>query len=542
MSTITYYWQGSNVSTVTLQDSATPEQQTAALQSALDAVAGNVGGKVILSEGLFRIAGTGKAADGGLRIGSETTFEGAGSGLTVLKLADGQPGVTGLVRTDLGRMAQDGTLETTHNVTVRSLTLDGNRDKTTGATDGFYSGPKPGTQQFDTNITLDGVEIRSMSRYGFDPHEGTKGLQLINCVAHHNTYDGFTIDGCEDVSIINARAYANGRHGINVVTGSENVSIIDSHVTSNAGNGITVQTGDNEIRAFTSGILISGGLIESNGRAGIDAHQMAGLTVENVAFGWNGRDAISLAGVDGASISGNSFQATASGYKSVKVGGYLQDFADADVINDRYVTSKSIVVDGIPVRDGTIPMGATAWSYEVSKGDNVISGSEARDVISAGGGDDRVEGNGGTDLLYGNDGADFINGGYGDDVMHGGWGDDDLFGGSAFDVLFGGDGTDRLDGGAGNDTLNGGTGSDRIVTGSGSDRVAFNANWGNDVIVDFYRGRDKVAFEGITGLKAFSDLSIQATAVGADVAFSGHHILLLGIGAQQLTASDFIFS
>ena len=44
----------------------------------------------------------------------------------------------------------------------------------TEAVDGFYSGPKPNTATaLDKRISLMGLEIRNVSRYGFDPHEGT---------------------------------------------------------------------------------------------------------------------------------------------------------------------------------------------------------------------------------------------------------------------------------------------------------------------------------------------------------------------------------
>ncbi|MEQ1648175.1 MAG: right-handed parallel beta-helix repeat-containing protein [Hyphomicrobiaceae bacterium] len=614
MLTISYSYAGFATQTIMIAETASAQDQTAAIQLALDAVADHAGGRVTLSAGTFSLIGTGKAADGALRVGSETTLEGAGLGATVLKLADGATGVTGLVRTDSGRTLPDGTIDTTHNVTVRGLSLDGNAANTTGATDGFYSGPKPGTAQFDTNITLDGVEIMNMSRYGFDPHEGTKGLQLLNCVAHNNAYDGFTIDGCSDVMIVNALAYDNGRHGINIVTGSEHVSIVDSVSRDNAANGITIQTGDNEIRGWTSDVSISGGLIAGNGRAGIDAHQISGLDVSGVTFSANGRDAIDLAGVESAVVSGNVFQLTTAGYKTVGVSGYLQDFADTDVANDRYITSKGVVIDGQALADGVVPSGGVAWAYKITAGADVVSGSAGRDVIAAGSGADVVSGNAGNDVLYGNDGNDTLDGGAGGDTLFGGWGNDvlragsglDLIDGGAgfdtldfskfnaavqvdlgaagveaksgslaladvtsieavrgtssgdtlsagmsgatldgaggYDVLTGGVGADTLMGGAGNDRLTGAAGNDVLTGGSGSDTLVFGAGWGHDTVTDFVRGKDKIAIQGVDGLKSFAALSITTLGADADLAFGGQHILLKGVAASSLTGADFIFS
>ena len=81
---------------------------------------------------------------------------------------------------------------------------------------------------FDSNITVNAVEIHDVSRYGFDPHEQTKGLTFSNSISHHNGVDGFTIDFASDVSLVNNEAYANGRHGFNVVTGSYDVRFLDN--------------------------------------------------------------------------------------------------------------------------------------------------------------------------------------------------------------------------------------------------------------------------------------------------------------------------
>ena len=59
-------------------------------------------------------------------------------GGTVLKLADGWSGdITGIIRTPYG--------EVTTKATVLDLTIDGNRDSTTGKIDGFFSGVRPGS-------------------------------------------------------------------------------------------------------------------------------------------------------------------------------------------------------------------------------------------------------------------------------------------------------------------------------------------------------------------------------------------------------------
>lgn len=632
MLTISYVYTGSLAQEINLADGATPQQQTAAIQAALDAVAGHTGGAVSLSSGTFTVIGTGTAADGALRIGSETTLQGAGIAQTIIKLADGSTGVTGIVRTDSGAVLPDGSVSTTTNVVIQNLSIDGNKAHTTGDTDGFYSGPAPGTGQADSNITLERIEIMNASRYGFDPHEQTSGLTISNSVAHDNGLDGFAIDFCSNVQLINDTAYGNGRHGFNIVTGSSNVSIINPDAHDNGGSGIVVQTGDNEIRSFTNHVTISGGQIANNAIDGIDVHQATDVVIDQVAISGNGADGISLAGVERVDLSSNMITNIPAGSQAVQIGGYLQDFADSDQLNDRYVATHTVTIDGIAQLDPVIPAGVTLWSYKVTAGDDIITGSAGADTVAAGSGNDTVSGGKGNDTLYGNDGNDVLDGGAGNDVLYGGAGNDKLYGsagndtlkytggvdlldgGTGFDTidfskfgsavyvnlaakgyegwtsgtssanaanatiaiadiaaveavkgsssgdtiignsanntLDGGGGYDTINGGAGidtilgdrgNDTLNGGAGNDALTGGTGSDVFQLNAAWGTDTVSDFVRGQDKVEFAGVSGLTSFAKLAITSTSAGADVAYGTNHIILQGVTASTLTASDFLF-
>lgn len=623
MLSVTFSYDGLNATTLTFAETTSAKQQTALIQSALDAVAGHAGATVTLSAGLFSITGTGKAADGALRVGSETTLTGAGMGATTLKLADGSSGVTGLVRTDSGQTLQDGTPAATHNVTIAGLTLDGNKAHTSGNTDGFYCGPKPGTAVADTNITLDHVEIANMSRYGFDPHEQTVGLTITNSVAHDNGMDGFTLDFCSDVLLANNLAYGNGRHGFNIVTGTHDVVMTGNDAHDNGGNGITVQTGDNEIRAWTQDISISGGTVDHNGKAGIDVHQASDIAISGVAVDGNGTYGITLAGVDTASVDGTTITGVKSAYEAVHITGYLQDFGDTDALNDRFLGTHAISVNGVAVADVGVPAGSTAWNYNVTAGDDSITGSAGRDTISAGSGHDTVNGGAGDDVLQGNDGNDVLDGGLGNDKLAGGAGDDvlkvasgfdtvdggggfdtvdfgkfgaavavdlaasgveattsgtaaadpvtattavadlssvegvtgtsfadwitgnaganKLDGGGGFDRIDGGAGNDTLLGGAGNDTLTGGAGDDVLTGGTGSDRFVFTAGFGRDTIGDFTHSQDKIDLTGIAAVSAFSQLVFTQTAQGVDVSAGADHIVLQGLQATQLTASDFLF-
>ncbi len=557
MLTVSYTYTDGRAFTLQLADTATAKDQTAAIQKALSAVGAAGGGAVQLSAGDWTVQGTGKASDGCLKIGSNTTLEGAGSA-TTLKLADGSSAVTGMIRTASGKLNADGTYTTVDKVVVKNLVLDGNMANTSGDVDGFYCGPKPGTAQADTNITLDGVEIKNCSRYGFDPHERTNGLTFKNCVAHHNGVDGFTIDLCSNVVFENNSAYANGRHGFNLVTGTNAVTMTGNTAYDNGGSGISLQTGDNEIRAWTDAITITGGTLSNNGRHGIEVKQAGNIVVTGVTILESASDAIRLSGVEHVSISGNVYSGNGGGWLPVRIEGYLQDFGDNDTANDRWIATTDVRIDGILQAEPTNTSGAPRWTYVVTDGDDTISGSAGADVVSAGSGNDVVTGNGGNDALYGNDGNDTLDGGTGNDKLYGGAGTDRLMFASGYDLLDGGAGLDTADfskapaavnvtlmatlaqvtmggvavadlvsienitgtsftdtlignavantlnGGGGADVLDGGAGNDTLIGGGGNDRLT--GGIGNDVLTGG-TGSDIFVFGNDGGTDVIADFT-----------------------------------
>jgi Ca2+-binding RTX toxin-like protein len=519
MLTITYGFSTSTPLMLSLSEQLSAAAQTAAIQGALDAVAGHTGGFVTLSSGTFTVSGTGKAADGALRVGSDTVFSGAGIGDTVIKLAAGSASCTGIVRTDSGGTNPDGTVKTTSNVRIENFTIDGNKAATTGEVDGFYCGPKPNGAAFDSNITVNRVEIHDVSRYGFDPHEQTKGLTFSNSIAHNNGVDGFTIDFASDVSLVNNQSYDNGRHGFNVVTSSYDVRFLDNDSWGNGQSGIVVQTGDNEIRNFTNHVSIAGGHIYDNGRAGIEVRQASDVTVSHVFINDNKLEGIVLSGVDGASLSGNAMSGNGKGLAvsatPVRIEGMLQNFGDTDTNNDRYVVSKNITINGIKQTDPNTPIGVTLFNYSVTAGADTITGSKGRDVIAANGGNDVVRGQSGNDVLHGEGGSD------------------KLYGGSGTDTLYGDDGNDWLSGDTGWDTLTGGRGSDVFV---------MTAHWGTDTVTDFRNGSDKISLKGIAGLTSLTQVSVSQTGSDTKIGFGSDYIVLKDVSAAVIDASDFILA
>lgn len=118
-------------------------------------------------------------------------------------------------------------------------------------------------------------------------------------------------------------------------------------------------------------------------------------------------------------------------------------------------------------------------------------------------------------------------------VMEGFGGNDILEGTAARDELRGGTGNDELRGGAGNDILTGGTGEDRFV---------FSLYGGEDTIVDFQNGVDKIMVTSDVLTITLVDDGGQAYLGFADADGYSTAVVLTGIAPSAIDASDFIFA
>lgn len=155
-----------------------------------------------------------------------------------------------------------------------------------------------------------------------------------------------------------------------------------------------------------------------------------------------------------------------------------------------------------------------------------------------GNGHDLVEMGANLHWVNSGDGRDTVLGSADADEIILGNGSDYGLGGAGNDLIAGRAGNDRLRGGSGDDTLEGGTGNNRLEGGSGADHFVFEIRPGNDTVVDYQDGIDKLVIPG----HRWSDLSIHYAAGVAYVDIDDRHIVLLGQSAGSLTASDFIFT
>lgn len=188
----------------------------------------------------------------------------------------------------------------------------------------------------------------------------------------------------------------------------------------------------------------------------------------------------------------------------------------------------------------------TLWGQS---GNDIIQGNHGSDKLFGGDGNDSLLGGTGRDLLVGDLGDDLMKGGNGNDrllggvgrdTMFGDLGADRLFGRSGSDELIGGHGWDQLYGGKGHDTLNGQVGNDTLHGGAGADRFVFHRGHGDDTILDFAIGQDKIVIG--RGASWFGQLDFAQQGDDVLVSFSDVTILVENVTLAEIQDADnFLF-
>ncbi|MEL6374270.1 MAG: right-handed parallel beta-helix repeat-containing protein [Pseudomonadota bacterium] len=476
----------------------------AAIQAAIDAAHEAGGGLVVLEAGVYGVAAN-PGGLGAVHLKSNVFLQGAGMGETSLRIVDGSTDkVTGIVRT----LPHEATV----NYGLADITLDGNRDNTSGKVDAYYSGGRPGGTITDQDAWVLRVEAANASGYGFDPHERTERLTIKDSVAHHNGLDGFVADYLIDSNYENNLAYANDRHGFNIVTSSNDMLLADNVARDNGGAGIVVQRGSEDIPS-PENILIVGGEATGNARDGVLIQMSNNVEIRDVTITDNGTYGVRVFGSSQVSIIDNEILNNSRSDDGRFAGVQIREDEDFDVSGGVFEARDNLIegntigwseglsgsygiheregeVGGTVIRDNTFDgdMRDEVRLIEVPGGLD-LSGGRGSDVLAGALGDDTISGNQGADTLSGDDGHDIISGDTGADTIDGGAGDDTLFGrdgddviagGDGGDVISGGKGVDQISGGAGDDSISGNTGIDTIAGGEGDDTLR--GNDGDDVV------------------------------------------------------------
>ena len=479
---------------------------TAAIQAAIDAAAKAGGGDVYIPAGTWTLTPGGKPADGALMLKSNVFIKGEGMGATVLKLADGtDQAVTGLIRSASG--------EATHDFGVSNLTLDGNRDSTTGKVDGWYNGFLPGQPGQDSNVTLSGVEIRDCSGYGFDPHERTANMLIENSVSHGNGLDGFVADYLIDSTFRNNLAYDNDRHGFNVVTTTHDLALLNNVSHDNGGGGIVVQRGSENIPS-PHHITIEGGEVYGNAAEGVLVKLSNGVDISGVDIHHNGTSGVRVYGSTDVEVRGNLIHENAqkAGIPEVLiqpfddrggVSGKLHP-ADHNTFADNIITGGDKSTFGVAEESGQSGSNSVYGNTFAHLQQGAVSLQGAGDHVGTNPMLNAIDGGNGSDVLVGTAKADSLNGRDGADTLNGGSGADLLWGGAGHDRLLGGSGNDTLIGGADADVLFGGAGSDLFLFTSVSDSYRTATASHADRIGDFDAAHDTIDVSGL-GFTGFGD-------------------------------------
>ena len=214
----------------------------------------------------------------------------------------------------------------------------------------------------------------------------------------------------------------------------------------------------------------------------------------------------------------------------------------------------------------------SATASNPNAGSAGVNGSGAAfNEFEGGAGNDTVTGNGNTRVYYGHATGGVVvtltSGGAGFSDGNASVGHDTFTGGvtrvrgSEFnDIITGNGGNNTLEGQGGNDVVDGRGGNDALFGGTGADIFVYGSAYGFDVINDFNRGQgDRIDLRS-AGVAGLADLTIQSgsynpsTGVftvggGSDTRIidtthfgAAASLVLVGVSAASLTASDFIFT
>jgi Ca2+-binding RTX toxin-like protein len=196
--------------------------------------------------------------------------------------------------------------------------------------------------------------------------------------------------------------------------------------------------------------------------------------------------------------------------------------------NNNTVTSNAVAVNKITVAGTGDVVNASSDTINVNDNSSTATITGNNDVIN-------VNGSGSTVTVAGSNNT--ITGGAGGNTLGASGSNDTVNGGSGNDTLLIGGGTDKFFGGGGADTF-------KVVS------AIFNAglNQAQNVIADFSVASEKIDLSAISGITSLADLHFSTVTFSGQsflqisLGTTGQALMLSGVTANQLSASNFVFA
>jgi parallel beta-helix repeat protein len=274
------------------------QDDTNAVQAAINALDPNVGGTVYVPSGTYLIRYNAQGDNASLKLKSNMTFQ-MDPGAQIKLMASSSGAYSMLFLANI------------HDVTVTGGTITGDRATHTGT--GGEQGH--GISMWNSrNITIDGVTTRDC--WGDGMYEGgnsitySQNLTVQNCTSTNNRRQGISIESVDGGTITNNHfTNTNGtspESGIDLepsyaANGVRNLTISGNTCTGNHGMGIVGSGSMAPVTADT----ITGNTIESNNISGIGFDESSGLTISGNTIRSNTVSGISLHGCSGFNVHDN---------------------------------------------------------------------------------------------------------------------------------------------------------------------------------------------------------------------------------------------
>ena len=326
-----------------------------AIQAAISALPAN-GGSVYLMEGTYTI-------DTAISLRSNITFTGAGRNLTIIKLKSAH-------NASINMLSISNGFTYFNNVTIKDLTVDGNKaNQTAGTQHGVYS-YRTGNQASSTvGLTVNNIYVKDMRNNGMELeqmanskvsgsyfmtntgngiHENSVGARntYMNNTSRENGASGIDVEG--DYSVV-SNNYAQANTGYGIDANGSNLTIAENVITNNTNHGVNstadnaVITGNNISSNTARGLVIdqnakiTNNVIQSNGAGGMYSQYLSNAaTITGNTIRSNTGSGIEFnRGGSNTTITGNDIESnTVAG---INIYGYLYQLVSGISISSNYI-------------------------------------------------------------------------------------------------------------------------------------------------------------------------------------------------------------